>query len=77
MYVEAWGWAWCVLKEKLVVRGGTGLVCVEGEGGVLTGQTVFTSSVCSRLTVGSEISSLVGRAQASSLTLFVPPPVLF
>lgn len=70
--VEAWGRAWCVLKEKWVVRGGAGLVCVEGEGGVLPRQTVFTSSVCSRLTVGSEISSLAGRAQAFSLTPFLP-----
>ena len=56
-----------------MVRGGTGLVCVEGEGGVLTGQTVFTPSVCSRLTVGSEISSLAGRAQAFSHTVCSSP----
>lgn len=31
--VEAWGRAWCVLKETGVVRGGAGLVCAERERG--------------------------------------------
>ena len=72
--VEAWGRAWCVLKGRGVVRGGAGPVCAERERGVLTQQTVFTSSVCSKLMVGSD--SLSGGQSSSFLSHTVPPPVL-